>query len=89
MIYYDKEVQKAIKKSDIPTKIVKRFHNAFVSLDLTKDLNLFDVKKVKGSFRRNYCRLRKGKFRTMFFIENDDFYIVYIGKREEVYDQWQ
>jgi len=39
---------------------------------------------VKGNFKRNYYRLWKEKFRGMFFIENDDFYIVYIGKREEV-----
>jgi len=44
---------------------------------------------VKGNFKRNYYRLWKEKFRAMFFIENDDFHIVYIGKREEVYDQWQ
>ena len=44
---------------------------------------------MKGSFKRNYYRLRKEKFRAMFFIENDDFYIGYIGKRKEVYDQWQ
>ena len=84
-----REFKKSLRKGDIPAEIVKRFHNAFLSLDLTKDWNLFDVKKVKGNFKRNYYRLRKEKFRGMFFIENDDFYIGYIGKREEVYDQWQ
>jgi len=65
------------------------FQNAFLSLDLTKDLGLFDIKKIKGNFDREYYRLRKGKYRAIFYMLNDDFYIIYIGKREEVYDKWQ
>ena len=67
MILYEKEVQKAIKKGDIPKQVVKLFHHAFQSLDLTKDLNLFDIKKLKGNFKRDYFRLRKGKYRAIFY----------------------
>ncbi|HOT19218.1 MAG TPA: hypothetical protein PLX22_04650 [Spirochaetota bacterium] len=38
-----RKFKKSLKKGDIPAEIMKRFHNAFLSLDLTKDLNLFDV----------------------------------------------
>jgi mRNA interferase RelE/StbE len=89
MIYYERSVQKAIGKGDIPKQVVTLFHNAFLSLDLTKDLNLFDIRIMKGSYRREYYRIRKGKFRAIFYIENNDFFIVYIGKREEVYDLWR
>lgn len=89
MIYYEKSVKKAIIKGDIPRQILNLFHNAFLSLDLTKDLNLFDIKKMKGNFKRDYCRLRKGKYRAIFYMEKKDFYIITIGKREEVYDLWQ
>lgn len=89
MFFYEKAVQQAFQKGDIPKQTIKLFHNAFLSLDLTKDHNLFDIKKLKGNYKRDYYRLRKGKFRAIFYIENDDFYIVYIGKREEVYDLWQ
>jgi mRNA interferase RelE/StbE len=89
MVYYEKSVQKSISKGDIPKQVIQLFHNAFLSLDLTKDLNLFDIKKLKGNYTRDYFRLRKGKFRTIFYMENDDFYIIYIGKRDEVYDLWQ
>ncbi len=89
MIYYEKLVQKTFQKGDIPKQIITSFHNAFLSLDLTKDLTLFDIKKMKGNFKRNYYRLIKGKYRAIFYMDNDDFYIVYIGKRDEVYDSWQ
>ena len=47
------------------------FQNAFLSLDLTKDLGLFDIKKIKGNFDREYYRLRKGKYKAIFYILND------------------
>jgi mRNA interferase RelE/StbE len=89
MIYYEKEVQKALKKGDIPKSIMRLFHHAFQSLDLTKDLNLFDIKKLKGNFKRDYFRLRKGKYRAIFYMEHDDFFIIDIGKRDEVYESWE
>ena len=89
MIFYEKSVQKYFKKGEIPKRIMTLFHNAFLSLDLTKDLGLFDIKKIKGNFNREYYRIRKGKYRAIFYMLNDDLYIIYIGKREEVYDKWQ
>lgn len=89
MIYYEKAVQKALQKEDIPKSTIEVFHNAFRSLDLTKDLNLFDIKKLKGNYKHDYFRLRKEKFRAIFYLDNNDFYVIYIGKREEVYDLWQ
>jgi len=88
MIYYEDKVKKSVEKGYIPKNIFKQFHNAFLSLDLTKDLNLFDIKKLKGDFKRNYFRLRKGKYKAIFYNENNDIYVIYIGKREEVYDLW-
>lgn len=88
MVYYEDRVKKDVQKGFIPKKIFQHFHNAFLSLDLTKDYNLFDIKKLKGDFKRNYFRLRKGKYRAIFYQENNNIYVVYIGKREEVYDRW-
>jgi mRNA interferase RelE/StbE len=89
MIYYETKVEKALKKGEIPKNIFKNFHNAFLSLELTKDLNLFDIKRLKGNFNRDYFRLRKGKYRAIFYYNKNDIYVIYIGKREEVYDLWQ
>jgi|GEM_PF-275040 len=74
---------------ELQKNIVKRFHNAFLSIDLTKDLSLFDIKRMKGDYNREYFRLRKGKHRAIFYFENNDIYIAYIGKREEVYGLWE
>ena len=49
----------------------------------------FVIKKIKGSYSKEYYRLRKGKYRAIFFLESEDIKVVYIGKREEVYDKWQ
>jgi mRNA interferase RelE/StbE len=89
MIYYSTEVQKAISKGDVPRETFRSLHNAFLSIDLTKDLNLFDIKQMKGNYDKKYFRMRKGKFRSIFYIDSDDIYVIYIGKREEVYDLWQ
>ena len=89
MILYEENVKKALKKGEIPKEIIKRMHNVFLSIDLTQDLGLFDIKKIKGSYKREYYRLRKGKYRAIFYLENSNIMVVYIGKREEVYDEWQ
>jgi len=44
---------------------------------------------MKGDYKRDYYRLRKGKYRAIFYFENRDIYVAYIGRREEVYDLWE
>ena len=88
MVFYLDKVKKLIKKKEIPTNIIERLHNAFLSIDLTKDLDLFDIKRIKGTYSKEFYRLRKGKYRAIFYIEEDDIFVIYIGKREEVYESW-
>ena len=89
MVRYENVIKKKIKKGEIQKNTIKRFHNAFLSLDLTKDLSLFDIKRIKGDYSREYYRLRKGKYRAIFYIIDNDYYIVSIDKREEVYKRWE
>ena len=91
MIRYAEEIQKLLKKGLLPREVFRLFHNAFRSLDLTKDLNLFDIKtlKVRKEAERTYYRIRKGQFRAIFFLEANDIYVIAMGKREEVYKKWQ
>ena len=88
MVFYDNDVKKRLGKGHPPKEIAELFNNAFQSLDLTKDLNLFDIKKLKTHDDVDYYRLRKGKYRAIFFIKEQDFYIIAISKREEVYKKW-
>ncbi len=89
MIYYEKEIEKAIDKNILPKKIFIKFNNAFIALNEANDLGLFDIKMLKSSMKRKYYRLRKGKYRAIFYIENKDYDVISIAKREEVYKKWQ
>jgi mRNA interferase RelE/StbE len=89
VVFYDKDIKKDIKKGLLPKEVVKLFTHAFQSLDQTKDLNLFDIKQLKTSSSKEYYRLRKGKYRAIFTIEDKDFYVHAITKRAEVYRKWQ
>lgn len=89
MIYYEKAIQKSFKKGEIPKRIMELFHNAFLSIDMTKDMDLFDIKQIKGNYDRVYYRLRKSQYRALFYLLEKDIYVVYIGKRDEVYKKWQ
>ena len=88
MIKYELKVNKSIKRGNIPKDIFEHINNAFVAIDKTKDLTLFDIKKLKEATKRNYFRLRKGKYRAVFYIENHNIFVIAIDKREEVYKKW-
>lgn len=88
MVYYDEDIKKEVYKGKLPKEIAKLFVHAFVSIDTTKDLNLFDIKKLVSDSSINYYRLRKGKYRAFFKIETDDIYVLTIAKRSEVYKRW-
>ena len=89
MIYYEDEVLRQIKRGKIPKAIFELFNHAFIALDTTKDMNLFDIKRLKSNNERSYYRMRKNKFRAIFYTENNNYYIISIAKREEVYKQWE
>ena len=88
MIKYEDYVLKSLKKGKPPIKVFVHFNNAFISLDLTKDLSLFDIKKLQGVESRIHYRLRKGKYRALFYIEDGNIFVYKIDKREDVYKKW-
>lgn len=89
MIFYNDNVKKSVAKGFIPKNIFRRINNAFIAIDTTNDLGLFDVKKLKTSEQRIYYRLSKGKYRAIFYIEDGNFFVIAIAKREEVYNRWE
>lgn len=88
MIVYEKDVLKDIKKGDIPEKIFLQFHHSFQSIEKIGDINIFDIKKMKGNFFRDYFRIRKGNYRAIFYMEKKTIYEISIGHRKEVYKKW-
>lgn len=91
MIFYAEQILKRIKKNQIPRNVFQNLDNAFRSLNMTDDFNLFDIKKLTDSENANrvYYRLRKGKYRAIFYRDQNDIYVIAIDKREKVYRKWQ
>lgn len=89
MVFYETSVKKAVAKGLIPKATFVRINNAFIAIDATQDLGLFDIKKLRSSRDRVYYRLRKGKYRAIFYVEDGNYFVISIAKREEVYDQWE
>lgn len=56
-------------------------------------LEEYDFSKgVQGKYaneRITYYRIRKGKYRAIFYIEDNSYFAISIAKREEVYDKWE
>lgn len=87
-IFYEDEILKQVKRGKLPKDIFELFDHAFIALETTNDLNLFDIKRLKSNSKRSYFRMRKNKYRAIFYIENKNYYVVNIANREEVYKQW-
>jgi mRNA interferase RelE/StbE len=89
MIYYEDAVRKAIRKGFLPKEIFTQFNHVFLALSVVCDFSMFDIKRLKSSGERHYYRLRKGKYRAIFYRKEQDFYVTLIAKREEVYTLWE
>lgn len=89
MVFYEESVKKSVAKGSLPEDVFKRFNNVFIALDTTHDLGIFNIKKLKSSEKRTYYRVRKGKYKAIFYIENNNYYVISIAKREEVYNKWE
>ena len=91
MVIYAKSIVKRVDRGLIPKGVFLHIHNAVVAVDLTKDLDLFDITQLTTSKRTNriYYRLRKGKYRAVFYIRDNDLLVVALDKREDVYRKWQ
>ena len=91
MVKYAEDIVKRVSKGFVPQDIFLHINNAFMAIDMTKDLNLFDIKQLKMSKEtsRMYYRLRKGKYRAIFYVEDEDIMVIALDKREDIYRKWQ
>jgi mRNA interferase RelE/StbE len=88
VVFYDSDIKKDIKKGVLPGNVAELFKKTFDILDSTGDLNLFDIKQLTSNSDKVFYRLRKGKYRGIFVLEDDDIYVLAISKRDEVYRKW-
>ena len=89
MIKYEADVLKNIKKGKVPERTFLQFHHSFQSIEIIGDMSIFDIKKMKGDFKREYYRIRKGNYRAIFYLEKKNIYVIAMGNRKEVYIKWE
>jgi mRNA interferase RelE/StbE len=89
MVIIHEDVRRDLKKGKIPTRVYKLFLDAFLSLDATKNMNLFDIRQLYTKQDQTFYRLRKNKYRAIFYMQKNDFIVIKIAKREEVYKSWE
>ena len=80
---------KILKKNQIPKDIFDNIYTALSEVDKTKNLSLFDITEIIENSSITYYRIRKGKYRAIFSISNDDIIIDLICKREDIYKLWK
>ena len=76
MIFYLKEAEKSIASYDIPTR--RRI------IEAINELPCGDVKPLRGKLN-DFYRLRIGKYRIIFAINKEDYTIIDIDTRGDVY----
>ena len=80
---------KILKKNQIPKDIFDNIYTALSEVDKTKNLSLFDITEIIENSSITYYRIRNGKYRAIFYINNDDVIIDLICKREDIYKLWK
>ena len=82
---YGKEVQRKLRKHQIPRDVWEDFRDAFLGMSVSQNFRLFDVKKMiaKGSYV--YYRLRIRNYRALFHMDRENIYVEDIGPRGGVY----
>jgi len=80
-VFIEEKASKELEK--LPEKLKKRIIEKLKILEKGFSYNL-DIKKLKGL--QNHYRLRVGKFRILFYLEDLNIIVYKIGKRESVYE---
>jgi mRNA interferase RelE/StbE len=88
MVEYAKDILKDVKSGKVPHRTFLQIHHCFEAMEKVGDMTIFDVKPIKGDFERNYFRLRKGRYKAIFFFDHGNIKVIALEHRSEVYRQW-
>lgn len=89
MIQYEESILKGVEKGRIPERVFLQIHHCFEAIQKVGDMTIFDVKQVKHGSRRINYRLRKSRFRTLFFFEPGRIKVIAMEHRMEVHRKWR
>ena len=87
-VLYGRKIQKKVRKHQLPKEIWEDFRDAFQTLASSRNMRLFDVKKLVAKGPYVYFRLRIRDYRALFHMDDARIYVEEIGPRGEVYKQW-
>lgn len=74
-IIYQKEAEKFIRKNKaIGIRFIKAFEE--IASDMAANFSKYDIKKMQGYDGQHLFRLRIGKYRAIFKIEDDQLILV-------------
>ncbi len=89
MVRWTESTLKSIEKNKIPEKTFHQIAKCFEAIDKVGDIAIFDTKRIKGNYEKEYYRLRKGNYRAIFHFEKKDIVIIDIRHRKEIYRKWE
>ena len=88
-VLYGKAVSVKVRKHQLPKEIWEDFRDAFDALAASRNMRLFDIKKMAAKGPYVYFRLRIRNYRALFHMDNARIYVEAIGPRGEIYKRWQ
>ena len=88
-VRYSKNIAKKVKRHQLPKEIWVDFRDAFDAFASSRNMRLFDIKKLVTKGPHVYFRLRIRNYRAIFHMDDQCIYIEEMGPRGEIYQRWQ
>lgn len=88
-VCYSSNIAKKVRKHQLPKEIWVDFRDAFEALAVSRNMRLFDIKKMVAKGPYVYFRLRIRDYRALFHMDNKCIYVEEIGPRGDIYKRWQ
>ncbi len=88
-VRYSAGVAKKVRKHQLSREIWEDFRDAFGALAASRNMRLFDIKKMVAKEPYVYFRLRIRNYRALFHMDDACIYVEDISPRGEIYKRWQ
>ena len=87
-VRYSTSIAKRVKRHQLPKEIWVDFRDAFEAFAASRNMRLFDIKRlmIKGAYV--YFRLRIRNYRAIFRMDDTCLYVEEMGPRGEIYKRW-
>lgn len=88
-VRYSKDIAKKVKRHQLPKEIWVDFRDAFDAFASSRNIRLFDIKRLVTKGPHVYFRLRIRNYRAIFHMDDQWIYVEEIRPRGEIYKRWQ